>query len=202
MEFRAPSPLLLPSAEYIILKHRNSAKLPWHHNSKLCFWSLSFSLLTKDSFVQGITPVRCLPNSQIGSDPPQGQGWAGIPVPDHSREYRSPVPKRPLFYDKSKILPVFLAPFPFSIIPGNNNISFSFPKVGNGIFHSRSLKLQFPFQKVGTGPSHCCSRSQKSFLHKGRYWAARAAKKLCSQSNCIFLDCKLQLVDRQLTLVK
>ena len=92
MEFRAPSPLLLPSAEYIILKHRNSAKLPWHHNSKLCFWSLSFSLLTKDSFVQGITPVRCLPNSQIGSDPPQGQGWAGIPVPDHSREYRPPIP--------------------------------------------------------------------------------------------------------------
>ena len=54
------------------------------------------------------------------------------------------------------------------IIPGNNNnISFPFPKVLNGIFHSRSRpqklgkEFSFPFPKVGNTIFHSRSRSQK-----------------------------------------
>ena len=34
---------------------------------------------------------------------------------------------------KSKKVNKILFPFPFPVIPGNNNVSFPFPKFGNGI---------------------------------------------------------------------
>ena len=76
---------------------------------------------------------------------------------------------------------VMLFPFLFPVIPGNNNVSFPFPKFGNGIsipvrdpknlewnIHScsRSQKLgmkfsfPFPFPKVGNAIFHSRSRSQ------------------------------------------
>ena len=88
--------------------------------------------------------------------------------------------RRPLFLQQNKKITPFFTPFPFPIIPGNNNVAFPFPKVGNGIFHShsRSRKLgiiffvpvpeswesyfsfPFSFPKFGNGLSNSCSRSQ------------------------------------------
>ena len=78
--------------------------------------------------------------------------------------------RRPLFLQQNKKITRFFTsfPFPFPIIPGNNNVSFPFPKVGNGICHSRSRSQQlgmefsfpFPFPKVGNAIFHSRSRSQ------------------------------------------
>ena len=37
-----PIPLLAPRHGQLWKKHRKSAKLPWHHNNNLSYWSLSF----------------------------------------------------------------------------------------------------------------------------------------------------------------
>ena len=63
-------------------------------------------------------------------------------------------------------------PFPFPIIPGNNNVSFpGIPEIGNEIFipvpvpesWECNLSFPFPFPKFGNGLSH--SRSQMSKSH-------------------------------------
>ena len=71
------------------------------------------------------------------------------------------------------------------IIPGNNNnISFPFPKVLNGIFHSRSRpqklgkEFSFPFPKVGNTIFHSRSRSQKL----GMGWAIQGGSRCDSMS--------------------
>merc|ERR1711974_469069 len=97
----------------------------------------------------------------------------------------------------------FLRPFrfPFPIIPGNNNVSFPFPKVGNGICHSRShsqklgmefvipvpipkswesyFSFPFPFPKLGNGLSNSrfCSQSQKTIPAHPWALAVRLLKK-------------------------
>ena len=54
-------------------------------------------------------------------------------------------------YEKLPLNFAMQFPFPFPVIPGNNNVSFPFPKCGNGIF---------PFPKVGNEIFHSRSRSQ------------------------------------------
>ena len=46
-------------------------------------------------------------------------------------------------------------PFPFLVIPGNNNVSFPFPKFGNGIY------IPVPVPKKWEWNFHSRSRSQK-----------------------------------------
>ena len=60
---------------------------------------------------------------------PFPQGWAGIPIPGHFREYRPPIP-----VPESR--------------KWNFSLTFSFPKVGNGICHSRSHYREWSI-KVG-----------------------------------------------------
>ena len=99
-----------------------------------------------------------------------------------------------IFTTKYKIWPNFLTPFPFPfpIIPGNYNVSFPFPKVGNRICHSRSrsqklgmefvipvpipkswecyFSFPFPFPKFGNGLSNSCSRSQSQKTIPAHPW--------------------------------
>merc|ERR1711894_601459 len=60
------------------------------------------------------------------------QGWAGIPVPGHFREYRPTIPVPKVGNEFSTRIP----------IPKNWEwnfpLAFPFPKIGNGIFHSHS----------------------------------------------------------------
>ena len=64
-------------------------------------------------------------------------------------------------------LPLNLAmqfPFLFPVINGNNNVSFPFPKFGNGISipvpKNWNKIFLFPFPKVGNEIFHSRSRSQ------------------------------------------
>ena len=83
----------------------------------------------------------------------------------------------------------FLRKFPFPIIPGNNNVSFPFPKVGNGICHSRSrsqklgmefvipvpipkswecyFSFPFPFPKFGNAILYSRSRYREWIVRVG-----------------------------------
>ena len=102
--------------------------------------------------------------------------------------------RRPLFLQQNKKITRFFTsfPFPFPIIPGNNNVSFPFPKVGNGICHSRSrsqklgmefvipvpipkswecyFSFPFPFPKFGNGLSNSRSRSQSQKTIPAHPW--------------------------------
>merc|ERR1711894_387813 len=92
------------------------------------------------------------------------QGWAGIPVPGHFREYRPTIPVPKVGNEFSTRIP----------IPKNWEwnfpLAFPFPKIGNRIFHlhshSRKLGMEFaisiavipentnipfPFPKIGNG---------------------------------------------------
>merc|ERR1711894_385630 len=111
------------------------------------------------------------------------QGWAGIPVPGHFREYRPTIPVQKVGNEFSTRIPV---PENWE---WNFPLAFSFPKIGNGICHfnsrhsrsfpviptshSRSRKLgmefsfQFQFQKIVDGSFH----SQSYFRNLGMEFA-------------------------------
>ena len=58
-------------------------------------------------------------------------------------------------WDYEKCSLNFAMPFPFPVIPGNNNVSFPFPKFGNGI------SIHVPIPKNWEWNFHSRSHSQK-----------------------------------------
>ena len=130
---------------------------------------------------------------------PLTQGWAGIAVPGHFREYWPPtsVPKarNGIFHSHS--------------VPENweGNFPLAFPKIGNGIpvtnfhLHSRSRKsgmefstcipvcenwkwnfpLTFPFPKFENGIGHSRSSSQSPKVIPTHPWFDPTDQKFCSQ---------------------
>ena len=76
-------------------------------------------------------------------------------------------------YEKLPLNFAMQFPFPFPVIPGNNNVSFPFPKCGNGIsipvpknwewnFHSRYRNLGMEFAVPNTKVQRKTAKTDKS----------------------------------------
>ena len=137
-----------------------------------------------------------------------GQGWAGIPVPVHSQEWKPLIPFPELwewifsFPSHSRILGMlFFIPFPFPNYGNGFFIPFPLPNCGNGFF------IPFPFPNL---PFHrreskraleFCERYQTfnifSFLYifyNNLYWGGKMSLLVSDWKDREFCSVLLQIV--------